>query len=259
MPPIFVDTHCHLFWEDFREDLDAVVARACEAGVTRILIPATNLETLAEARSIAGRFEGIFFAAGIHPQDGKDLPADYLSLLRDACADARAVAIGEIGLDYYWDSCPKDRQQRILHEQLALAKERSLPVILHNRDSGDDLLSILREHQEGSLRGQFHCFGGTVEFARAALDLGFHLSFTGNVTYKKSALDPLLAFVPADRLLIETDAPFMTPVPFRGKRNEPAHIPLIAARYAQARGESVERIAEATTRNALRLFSLESR
>lgn len=252
----FVDTHCHLFWKDFDPDLDQVISRASDAGVHSIIIPSTNQSTLTQAQVIARKFENVFLAAGIHPQDAKDVPEDYLDQIKHSCSNDKTVAIGEIGLDYYYDYCPKNVQKKALGEQLELAKELDLPVILHNRDSDDDLLDMIAAHQNGKLKGQFHCFTGSITLARRVLDLGFHISFTGNVTYKKSTLDDVLAFIPDDRLLMETDAPFMTPTPYRGKRNEPSYIPLIADRFAAARKQSIEHIAEITTRNALTLFRL---
>ncbi len=254
---LFIDTHCHLFWEDFRSDLAAVLARARDAGVTRCIIPATDFETFHQAREIAARFDGVYLAVGIHPHDAGKLSADFADELRRHARDEKVVAIGEIGLDYYYDFCTPSVQQRVLHAQLDVAREVGLPVILHNRESDDDLLAVVREHQDGTLRGQFHCFSSDARYARAVLEAGFHISFTGNVTFKKSILDPVLSYVPDDRLLIETDAPFMTPVPYRGKRNEPMHIPLIASRFALTRHQSVAHISRITTRNAVDLFQLE--
>lgn len=252
----YVDTHCHLFWEDFDVDLPAVVQRAHEAGVTRLIIPSTDFATFQQSVAIAERFENIHLAVGIHPHDAGKAPHDFVSLLRHFAQHSRVVAIGEIGLDYYYDFCPPEQQQRVLHAQLDAARELGLPVILHNRESDEDLLAIVREHQDGTLRGQFHCFSGDARYAEAVLDAGFHISFTGNVTFKKSVLDPVLSAVPDDRLLMETDAPFMTPVPHRGTRNEPSMLPLIARRFAEARHQTVSHIAAITTRNAELLFNL---
>jgi TatD DNase family protein len=252
----FVDTHCHLFWDDFQADLPAVIERARAAGVDRMLIPATDFATFTQACAIADRFEGVFLAVGIHPHDAGKAPVDLIRQLHELAAHPRVVAIGEIGLDYHYDFCSPAVQHRVLHAQIDVARERGLPVVLHNRESDEDLLAIVREHQDGGLRGQFHCFSSDAVYARRVLDAGFHISFTGNVTFKKSRLDPVLSLVPDDRLLVETDAPFMTPVPLRGKRNEPSYIPRIAARFAAARHQSVAHIASITTRNAERLFSL---
>jgi len=252
----YVDTHCHLFWDSFQDDLSPVFARARAAGVDRLIIPATDFTTFEQAAVIADTFDGVYLAVGIHPHDAGKVAHDFIDALRTYAEHPRVVAIGEIGLDYYYDFCTPAVQQRVLHAQLAVARELELPVILHNRESDEDLLAVVREHQDGTLNGQFHCFSSGAAYALRVLDAGFHLSFTGNVTFKKSMLDPLLSLVPDDRLLIETDAPFMTPVPLRGKRNEPANIPTIAARFAAARHQSLAHVAAITTRNAETLFSL---
>jgi TatD DNase family protein len=252
----YTDTHCHLFWNDFDHDLDEVIARANAAGVTRIIVPGTTVETSRLAQRIAKRFEGVSFTAGVHPHDAAELTPAALADIAELASDPRCVAIGEIGLDYHYDFCPKEQQHAALHAQLALATERGLPVVLHNRESDEDLLAICREHQDGTLRGQFHCFSSDAAYAARVLELGFHISFTGNVTHKKSTLGDVLRLVPDHRLLIETDAPFMTPAPFRGKRNEPVHIPLIAQRFADERGQTLAEVASCTTANAGALFRL---
>jgi TatD DNase family protein len=252
----FVDTHCHLFWEDFEDDLDDVLARARAEGVTRVVVPATTLDTMREAEAIAREFADVWFTAGVHPHDAGALPADYLASIERAAGHEKAVAIGEIGLDYYYDFCAPDVQRRVLGEQLDLARRLALPVVIHNREADDDIVEVCRAHQDGSLGGQFHCFSSGADVARRVLDLGFHISFTGNVTFKKVDLDEVIRLVPDDRLLLETDAPFMTPVPFRGKRNEPMHVPRIAAYIAAVRGCSLEHLAAVTTANARRLYKL---
>ena len=254
----FIDTHCHLYWKDFSEDLPDVLARSRQAGVRRCIIPATDMKTYAQARDIAAAHAGVYTAVGVHPHDVKDLPEETYARIREHASEPGVVAVGEIGLDYYYDFCPKPQQHAALHRQLEIARETGLPVILHNRESDDDLLSIVLEHQDGSLAGQFHCFSSSVEYAEKVLEAGFHVSFTGNVTFKKSTLDEILAMIPDDRLLIETDSPFMTPVPHRGKRNDPSNIPLIAERFASTRGQSIEHVAAITTRNAELLFRLEA-
>lgn len=255
----FIDTHAHLYWEDFRDDLSEVIARARAAGVERMIIPATDFASFHEAIRIADTYEGVFVSVGIHPHEAGKVPYDFCNELRTLARHPKVVAIGEIGLDYYYDFCTPAVQHRVLHAQLDAARALGLPVILHNRESDDDLLAAVREHQDGNLGGQFHCFSSDTRYARAVLDAGFHISFTGNVSFKKSSLDPVLSYVPDDRLLIETDAPFMTPVPYRGRRNEPAYIPLIARRFAATRHQAVSHISRITTRNAEDLFHLESK
>jgi TatD DNase family protein len=252
-----IDTHCHLFWKDFDHDLPEVIERARDAGIGPIIVPATDIETMSAAHEIAKRFRDVYSTAGVHPHDAGKLPEDAFARVETFAMEARVVAIGEIGLDYYYDFCPPDVQKEALHRQLEIALRRNLPVVIHNREADEDVLAICREHQDGRLRGQFHCFSSDAAYAGRVLELGFHISFTGNVTYKKSTLGEVVAMVPDDRLLLETDAPFMAPTPFRGKRNEPAYLATIAARIAELRGQTTEHVADATTRNAKRLFALE--
>ncbi|MAT39694.1 MAG: hydrolase TatD [Ectothiorhodospiraceae bacterium] len=254
---MFIDTHCHLFWDSYDEDLGEVLARASLANVRQVIIPATDLATYKRASEIASEFEAVYCAVGIHPHDTAGLEDEAFEAVEAHAADANVVAIGEIGLDYYYaDKSPKQDQHNALHRQLEIAKRCDLPVIIHNRDSDEDLLAICKEHQDGSLRGQFHCFSSSPEYAEQVLEAGFHISFTGNVTFKKTDLDEQLRVVPDDRLLIETDSPFMTPVPYRGKRNEPSYVPLIAEYYASIRGVAPEHIARITTENARSLYHL---
>ncbi len=255
----FIDTHCHLYWDDFYRDRGDVIRRAREAGVRRCIIPATDVRTARQALDIAHAHDGVFVAVGVHPHDAAQAPVDVIAQLRTLATDPLVVAIGEIGLDYYYDFSAPHQQWSLLHSQLDLARSLDLPVIIHNRDADADVLRIIREHQDGTLRGQFHCFSSSAAFAEQVLAAGFHISFTGNVTYKKSTLDPTLSMVPDDRLLIETDAPFMAPLPWRGKRNEPMYIPHIATRFALTRHQDVQHIARITTRNAVALFHLDNR
>ncbi len=251
-----IDTHCHLFWNQFEHDLPAVLADARTAGVDAFIIPATSIDTFRQSLELYKRYPGLHLAAGIHPHDTAETGPDDFAELAECARMEGVCAIGEIGLDYYYDYSPKERQQAALHAQLELALELQLPVIIHNRESDEDVLAICLEHQDGSLNGQFHCFSSSPEYAERVLDAGFHISFTGNVTFRKTNLDDVLKVVPDSRLLIETDAPFMTPVPHRGKRNEPKYLPLIAEHFAAVRGTTAERIAEITTANAIELFNL---
>ncbi|MCZ7558288.1 MAG: TatD family hydrolase [Bacteroidia bacterium] len=255
----FIDTHCHLYWADFSNDLPDVFQRARAAGVRRFIIPATDLNTFEAAAEIAATEPDVWITAGVHPHDAANVGDDIIEHLRQAARHPKVVAIGEIGLDYYYDFATPQVQQQLLHAELELAKELDLPVIIHNRDSDEDLIAIVKEHQNGTLRGQFHCFSSSAAYATRVLDTGFHISFTGNVTYKKSTLDPVLSLIPDNRLLMETDAPFMAPGKLRGKRNEPSYIPQIAEYFAWMRHQTVQHIATITTTNAERLFRLDTR
>jgi TatD DNase family protein len=254
---MLIDSHCHLDFESFEADLDQVVDRARGAGVSRIIAPALDVENCPKVLSIAARYKGVFAAVGVHPNSSASLKDDWLSEIETYAGSNDVVAIGEIGLDYYRDYSSRDQQLKTLEAQLELAKELNLPVILHNRDSDADLLSILRSsaisHRENP--GVFHSFSTEWETATAALDLGFYLGFSGPVTFKKAdELREIVSKVPADRILVETDAPFLAPQKYRGKRNEPAYVTLIAERIASIRGVDFQKIARQTTENAIRLF-----
>ncbi|HYE95476.1 MAG TPA: TatD family hydrolase [Rubricoccaceae bacterium] len=264
---MLVDTHCHLYHARFDEDRDAVVERARAAGVERILLPAIDVASIHAALALCARHEGVYPMVAIHPSEtAHATEADYETVVA-LCDDPRVVAVGETGLDYYWDRSFDDRQHDLLRRHARLAMEKDLPLVLHNRDkqgateSSGDLLRLLREERDASsrgdrLRGVFHCFGGTPAFAQAVLDLGFHVGIGGTLTYKNSGVADAIAGVSLDRIVLETDAPFLAPAPFRGKRNEPAHVRLVAEAMAAVRGLSFEEVAQTTTANAVRLFGL---
>ena len=260
---MLVDTHCHLDFDDYRGDLDDVIARAAQAGVTRVINPATDLETGAAALALAERYPGVYAAVGIHPNStAKYTPAD-LEQVEWQASRAKVVAIGEIGLDYYRDWSPKDKQRVAFEEQLGLAARLGLPVIIHNREASEDVMAMLEAWVPtlpAALRerpGVLHSFSAPRAAAERALALGFYLGFTGPITYKNADdLRSIAAMVPLDRLLVETDGPFLTPTPHRGKRNEPAYVRFTAERLATLRNLPDTEIEERTTRNAERLFDL---
>ncbi len=259
--PTLIDTHCHLDFESFADDVDAVVARAAEAGVTTIVVPALDLDNAPAVLALAERFPGVYAAVGVHPNSAAGWRDEWIAALRDLAGHAKVVAIGEIGLDYYWDKTPPATQQRALAAQLDLAAELGLPVIIHNRDAGADVLAQLaaaaqrRPRPDNAPPGVLHSFSADHETAASALALGYFLGFTGPLTYKKAGdLRAIAAAVPLDCVVVETDAPFLTPEPYRGRRNEPAHVRLVAERLAEVRGLPYAAIAQATTANAHRLF-----
>ena len=262
-PPALIDTHCHLNFHSYDEDRAAVLERAHAVGVKRIIIPAIDLETCQQALELAASFEGVYAAVGIHPNSGSDLDAHSLSQLRKFAEDNKVVAIGEIGLDYYWDKCPKPTQRHALEKQLELASELELPVIIHNRDAGDDLMAVLEAWAPTAPRslqgrlGVLHSFSATRDIAERGLETGFYIGFTGPLTYKKNDELRLIASgVPPDRLLIETDGPFLPPQQHRGQRNEPAYLHYINARLAELHHMSAAEMAQQTTQNAETLFAL---
>ena len=253
-----IDTHCHLDFESFAEDRDAVVERALNAGVSRIIVPALEPENWQAVVDLADRYVGVYTAVGVHPNSSAEWQDSWIDDLRQLAQHDKVVAIGEIGLDYYWDKSPKKTQHHALRLQLELAHELDLPVIIHNRESDEDVLRLLAESPLAgkSNPGVLHSFSTSWEIAEAALDLGFYLGFTGPVTFKKAdELREVDAKVPVERILVETDAPFLTPQPHRGKRNEPAYVAFVAERCAEVRGVDTAVFAQQSTKNAERLFA----
>ncbi|HSH05833.1 MAG TPA: TatD family hydrolase [Anaerolineae bacterium] len=254
---MLVDTHCHLDFERFEEDLEAVVARAVAVGVTRMVVPALDMGNNPKVLRLAERFEEIYVAVGIHPNSSADWDDSWLKEIEGWAGEAKVVAIGEIGLDYYWDKSPPATQKRALAAQMELAASLNLPVILHNRESSEDIVAMMAD---SSLAGRaeagvMHSFSAPMAIAERVVDLGFYLGFTGPVTYKKATeLREVVAAIPGERILVETDAPFLSPHPYRGKRNEPAYVVEVAKRIAMVRGMDEGEVAEATTANAQRLF-----
>ncbi len=261
--PELIDTHCHLNFGDYDADRDALLQRAADAGVRRIIIPAVDLESLRASIPIAERYTGITLAVGVHPNSTAQFSTKDLTALRELAAHPKVVAIGEIGLDYYWDKSPKTTQQAAFESQLALASELALPVIIHNREASADLLPILQRWAADlpeTLKdrpGVLHSFSAPPDMAARALAAGFYLGFTGPITFKKADdLRRIAAEVPLDRILVETDGPFLTPHPYRGKRNEPSYIPYIVERLAALHQVSIEAMGQQTTQNAEQLFRL---
>ncbi|TXK78223.1 TatD family hydrolase [Paenibacillus sp. N3.4] len=254
---MLTDSHTHLNAEQFNEDQDEVIARALDAGVTRMVNVGFNRETIPSSIALAERYDFIYSTVGWHPVDAIDMQPGDLAWIEELCKHEKVVAIGEIGLDYYWDKSPKDVQQRVFREQIQLARRLGMPIVIHNRDAHQDILQILKEEKAAEVGGIMHCFSGSWETAKQCLDMNFHISFGGPVTFK-NAKQPkeVLAQVPLDRLLIETDAPYLTPHPFRGKRNESAYVRLVAETAAEIRGMTLEEMARITTDNAIRLLGL---
>lgn len=253
-----IDSHCHIAGEQFAPDLEEVIARAKQAGLSAamcILAAGDASEGAALAR-VQSLWPEVRVALGIHPHQagahaGKVSAA--VAMVRDDAAARSAVAIGEIGLDYHYDLSPRAVQQEIFAAQLALAREVGLPIVIHAREATDDTFRLLRE--AGDIRGVFHCFTGDREMARAALDIGFYLSFAGILTFPKAAeLREVARMAPADRVLAETDSPYLAPVPLRGKRNEPAYLTRVVETLAEVRGTSRERMGSAVAQNFHALF-----
>ena len=259
-----IDTHCHLNFDTFDNIRDAVIDSAAQVGVTRIIIPAVDVESTPSAIELTQQYEGIFAAVGVHPNSTADFSADTIAQLEQQAQQAKIIAVGEIGLDYYWDKSPKDKQRAAFEAQLELATKLELPVIIHNRDASEDVMTVLEQWVKNipnSLKqrpGVLHSFSAPPEIAERALAIGFYLGFTGPITFKKAEdLRKIARTVPMDKILVETDAPFLTPEPFRGKfPNKPEYIPHIVDRLAALKNISTDEMARITTENAVRLFNL---
>ena len=253
----FIDSHAHLADSAFDGDRADVIARARAVGASDIVCIGESVAAAERAREIAVVNRGfVHFTAGVHPHDATSFVASRDLVSLGALCDAGAVAIGECGLDYHYDNSPREVQRAAFAAQLVLAADRGLPVVVHTRDAEADTHAMVVEAGAAGVRGVLHCFTGTELLAAAAIEAGWYVSFSGIVTFKRWTGDAVIRLVPDDRLLVESDAPYLAPVPFRGTRNEPAHVPLTAARVAAARGRSAESIAELTATNARRLFGL---
>ena len=254
--PIF-DTHAHYDASAFNADREAVLSALPEAGVGLVVDPGCDLPSSRAALTLAEQFPHVYAAVGIHPEDCAGYTDADLDALRALCRHDKAVAIGEIGLDYYWaENPPRDFQQRVFRRQLELALELDMPVIIHDREAHGDSLAIVEEYP--GLRGVFHCFSGSPEMAAELLKRGWYLGFDGPITYKNAKRAPeVAAITPLDRILVETDAPYMTPVPFRGKRNDSRYLPYVIEKLAAWKGVTVQEMTEATFANGKRLFGIE--
>ena len=254
---MIVDSHCHLDFPDFAAELDAVVERARAVGVSRMVTICTRVKRHAQVLAIAERFADVFCSVGTHPHYAhEELDIDADDLVRRT-QHPRVVAIGEVGLDYFYDNSPRAAQEQGLRTHIAAARTSGLPLVIHSRDADADMANILREEQgKGAFPALLHCFTGGRDLAHTAIELGMYISFSGVLTFKKSdALRAIAAEVPADRILVETDAPYLAPGKFRGKRNEPAYVTETAKVLAEARGSSADHIAHETTDNFFRLFA----
>ena len=268
MATSLVDSHAHLFYADFGPDLPEVLSRAHEVGVRRVVVPGTREDSSRQAIDLATRMPGVFAAVGIHPHEAAKVQTDEVARVRELAAQPGIVAVGEVGLDHFYDFAPKDVQAELFQYQLGWAVELDLPVIVHTRDSMEDAIGMVERHarshprwclREGQAhRGVFHCFTGNAEQARRLFDAGFYVSYPGIITFKNSPVVATLKEIGLDRVMVETDSPYLTPVPHRGKRNEPSYVVLIANAIAAVLDLPVEEVARRTTRNAEALFRLSS-
>lgn len=254
---LLIDTHAHLDSSRFNKDRAEVIKNARVTGVSYIVNIGADLRSSRYSVKLAREYPFIFATVGIHPHDAIGLDANVLAELEKLAGEEKVVAIGEIGLDYYYDHSPRDIQRAAFIDQLVLAKKLNLPIVVHSREAEEDTMNILKEHYAGAGTGILHCFSGSLAMAREALDLGFYLAFGGVVTFKNAGgLLEVLREIPLDRILLETDCPYLTPVPHRGKRNEPAYLPYVAEKIAEIKGVAIEELAEITTANAIRVYNL---
>ncbi|TYQ16820.1 UNVERIFIED_CONTAM: TatD DNase family protein [Acetivibrio alkalicellulosi] len=254
---MYFDSHAHYDDKKFNEDRYETIKRAFESGVSYILNASSDMESISKTLALAKDFDKIYAAVGIHPHYANDMKEDILKAVEDYAQDSKVVAIGEIGLDYYYDFSPVEIQKYWFARQIELAKYLKLPIIVHDRDAHQDVVKIVKEEEARQVGGVFHCFSGSVEMAKEVLDNNFYISLGGPVTFKNSRKAVEVAqYVPLDRLLIETDCPYLTPEPHRGKRNDSAYISFIAKKIADIKGIEIEKVAMATTDNAIKLFGI---
>ncbi|WP_028777580.1 TatD family hydrolase [Shimazuella kribbensis] len=251
------ETHTHLNAEQFDEDREEVIKRTTDAGVSYILNIGYNRETIPSSIQLAETYPFFYTSVGWHPQDAISCTEEDLVWLRTLASHAKVVAIGEIGLDYYWDTSPKGIQHDIFRKQIRLAKEVNLPIIIHNRDADEDVIRILKEENAEEIGGVMHCFSGDIVLMEQCISLNFSIGIGGPVTFKnRPVLKEVAKVVPLDRLLLETDSPYLAPHPFRGKRNESSYVRLVAEEIARLREMPLEELAHITTQNAKKLFEI---
>jgi len=252
---MLTDTHCHLFYDDLKNDIHNVLKRAKDLGVDRFICVSTNILDAKECLQLANSFDSIWASAGIHPHDAKDAPHNFNKDLKSLLSHKKMIAVGEMGLDYFRILSGKEVQKTIFRKQLEIAQEMDLPIIFHNRDADEDLISILSDFP--GIKGVAHCFSSTIETAEKLIKLGFYISFSGNLTFKNSHLPLVAAELPLKNILVETDCPYLSPVPYRGKPNEPGRVRYVADKLAQIHNLNIEEIARITSENASKLFRLE--
>ena len=254
---MLIDTHCHLDFPDFEDELDDVLDRAKAAGVSKMVTICTKVTQFDRIRAMADAHEDIYCSVGIHPHEAEKEPVTTTAELLELASHPKCIGIGETGLDYFYEHSPRKEQQANFREHIGASREAKLPLIVHTRDADEDTISILSEEKRnGDFPGLIHCFSSSEELAMASLELGLYISISGIVTFKKAVeLRETLKNVPLDRILVETDAPYLAPVPHRGKRNEPSFVADTAAKVAEIKGVSTEEMARISTENFYRLFS----
>lgn len=254
---ILTDTHCHLYLKNFKKDLDDVLNRSVQAGIKHIFLPAIDWNSIGQMDALSHPQITFYKMAGIHPCSVEDnWPLDEEKLF-ELCSSDQFVAVGETGLDYYWSTDFVEQQKNSLRAHCRVAKQTGKPIVLHNRESTNDLLDIIEDEQDGNLKGVWHCFTGSEDEGKRALDMGLHLGVGGVSTFKNAGVNHTVAKMPMERLILETDAPYLTPAPHRGKRNEPSYIAIIAKNLTKLKELELEEVARITTNNAMEFFDIQ--
>jgi TatD DNase family protein len=254
---MLIDSHAHLEMPEFKKDLEGVIQRAKEAGVVYIFTVGTEKKDWKKAIEIANTHPSIFAILGVHPHNAKEIDDQTYTLLKGLCKNEKVKAYGEIGLDFFRNLSPREIQLKRFREQIELAKELGLPIVVHDREAHQETLEMLKSEKADACGGIIHCFSGDYEMAKACMDMGFYISIPGSITFKNAeSFREIVKRIPLDSLLVETDAPFLTPEPFRGKRNEPSYVRYTAQKVAEIKKFSFEKVAEVTTENALRVYRL---
>jgi len=253
---MLIDTHTHLDFDRFDQDRTRVIERALEEGVGAMLTIGVDLESSIASMKLAEEYKQVYAAVGVHPHDAKKARDEDFDQIQEMLQHPKVVAIGEVGLDYHYDYSPREVQRRVFRRFLDMSLEIEMPLIIHTRDADEDVIPLIREKSRAGWNGVFHCFAGDTTMADTLVKMGFLISFTGNITFKNSRSLKVATHVPLEKLMVETDCPFMAPVPHRGKRNEPAFVKLVAEKIAEHKHVPYEHVAELTTANAINLFKL---
>jgi len=252
---MMIDTHCHLYLPEFADDYQDVINRAVNEGITKFYLPSIDSQSVDSMLHLEAQFPGRCFSMmGLHPCSVKENYQEELQVVQNWLLKRNFAAVGEIGLDFYWDRTFEKQQYEAFHQQIEWALHHDLPIVIHSRDSTQECIDVVQQHQKGALKGIFHCFGGDYESAARITSLGFYLGIGGILTYKNSGLAAVLQKIPLEHLVLETDAPYLTPVPFRGKRNESSYLKYVAAKLASVKEVSIEEVAAITTSNAEKIF-----
>ena len=252
---IFIDTHCHLYLDDFAEDILEIIQRADYEGVKKFFLPAIDSNSFPQLMNLEKKFPGVCIPmAGLHPCSVKENYKEELRFVEKNLSEGSYAAVGEIGLDFYWDRSFEKEQYEAMHTQVEWALEHDIPIVIHSRESIQQTIGLVKEHQRGRLKGIFHCFNDSYQSAREIIDLGFYMGIGGVITYKNSTLPGVVKQIDLEHFVLETDAPYLTPVPFRGKRNESSYIKFIAGKLAELKSINIEEVAAVTSANAEKIF-----